>query len=36
VEGSGLDANMGEYRLAQPGIHVDGVEQILYPFIPPS
>jgi Rieske Fe-S protein len=36
VEGSGKDANMGSYRLAQPGIHIDGVEQILYPFIPPS
>jgi Rieske Fe-S protein len=36
VEGSGADASIGEYRLAQPGIHVDGAEQILYPFIPPS
>jgi len=36
VEGTGKDANIGKYRLAQPGIHVDGVEQILYPFIPPS
>ena len=36
VEGTGKDANIGKYRLAQPGIHVDGLEQILYPFIPPS
>ena len=36
VEGSGADASIGKYRLAQPGIHVDGIEQILYPFIPPS
>ena len=36
VEGSGSDANIGAYRLAQPGVHVDGLEQILYPFIPPS
>jgi menaquinol-cytochrome c reductase iron-sulfur subunit len=36
VEGSGADASIGAYRLAQPGVHVDGVEQILYPFIPPS
>ena len=36
VEGSGKDANIGKYRLAQPGVHVDGIEQILYPFIPPS
>lgn len=36
VEGTGADATMGRYRLAAPGIHVDGVSQILYPFIPPS
>jgi Rieske Fe-S protein len=36
VEGTGKDANISKYRLAQPGVHVDGVEQILYPFIPPS
>ncbi|HEU0304976.1 MAG TPA: cytochrome c oxidase subunit 4 [Gaiellaceae bacterium] len=36
VDGSGQDAAIGEYRLAQPGVHVDGVSQILYPFIPPS
>ncbi len=36
VEGTGKDANIGKYRLAQPGVHVDGAEQILYPFIPPS
>ena len=36
VQGTGKDAVMGKYRLAQPGIHIDGPEQILYPFIPPS
>ena len=36
VEGSGSDATMGSYRLAQPGVHIDGLEQVLYPFIPPS
>jgi quinol---cytochrome c reductase iron-sulfur subunit, bacillus type len=36
VNGSGSEAEMGRYRLAQPGVHIDGVEQILYPFIPPS
>ena len=36
VEGSGADANIGAYRLAQPGVHVDGLSQVLYPFIPPS
>ena len=36
VAGTGKDAEMGRYRLAAPGIHIDGVEQILYPFIPPS
>lgn len=36
VEGTGKDALIGKYRLAQPGVHVDGFEQILYPFIPPS
>ncbi len=36
VDGTGKDAIMGQYRLAQPGVHIDGIEQILYPFIPPS
>lgn len=36
VQGSGAGATMGRYRLAAPGIHVDGVSQVLYPFIPPS
>ena len=36
VDGTGKDAIMGKYRLAQPGVHIDGFEQILYPFIPPS
>ena len=36
VEGSGADATLGAYRLAQPGVHIDGLSQVLYPFIPPS
>ena len=36
VEGSGARATMGSYRLAQPGVHIDGLSQVLYPFIPPS
>jgi Rieske Fe-S protein len=36
VDGSGADATMGSYRLAQPGVHIDGLSQVLYPFIPPS
>ena len=35
VEGSGADATLGTCRLAQPGVHIDGLEQVLYPFIPP-
>jgi hypothetical protein len=33
VDGTGADATMGKYRLAAPGIHIDGVSQILYPII---
>jgi menaquinol-cytochrome c reductase iron-sulfur subunit len=34
VEGQGAQAKMEAYRLADPGQHVDGPEQIFYPFVP--
>ena len=36
VENTGADAQIHAYKLYGPGQHVDGVEQILYPFTPPS
>ena len=35
VEGEGKDAQIHRYKLAGPGQHVDGWEQILYPIQPP-
>ena len=35
VEGEGANAEIHRYNLAGPGQHVDGWEQILYPFQPP-
>ena len=35
VEGTGAQAQIHAYNLANPGVHVDGVEQILYPLQPP-
>ena len=35
VEGTGKDAVISRYKLAGPGQHVDGFEQILYPLQPP-
>ena len=35
VDGSGADAKIHKYRLASPGNHVDGWEQVLYPWQPP-
>jgi Rieske Fe-S protein len=35
VKGEGKDARIHKYKLAQPGEHVDGWEQILYPIQPP-
>jgi Rieske Fe-S protein len=35
VDGSGADARIHKYKLANPGDHVDGWEQIFYPFQPP-
>ena len=34
VEGEGKDAIITKYRLMNPGLHVDGPEQILYPIGP--
>ena len=34
VEGTGADAVIEAYSLADPGQHVDGPEQIFYPYIP--
>ena len=36
VDGTGASAKIHAYKLAGPGQHVDGWEQILYPFQPPS
>jgi len=35
VVGEGKDAQIHAYKLAGPGEHVDGWEQILYPIQPP-
>ena len=34
VDGRGADARIKAYRLADPGQHVDGPEQIFYPIVP--
>jgi Rieske Fe-S protein len=34
VEGEGADAVIVKYRAADPGVHVDGPEEILYPIVP--
>jgi Rieske Fe-S protein len=34
VEGEGADAVIYKYRGADPGVHVDGPEQYLYPIVP--
>jgi menaquinol-cytochrome c reductase iron-sulfur subunit len=34
VEGTGADATIHAYELTDPGVHVDGPEQIFYPYIP--
>ena len=36
VEGTGANAVINKYRLTGPGQHVDGREQILYPWQPPT
>jgi menaquinol-cytochrome c reductase iron-sulfur subunit len=35
VEGTGAQAKIHKYKLAGPGEHVDGIEQVLYPLNPP-
>jgi menaquinol-cytochrome c reductase iron-sulfur subunit len=35
VEGTGAQAEIHKYKLAGPGEHVSGVEQVLYPLQPP-
>jgi Rieske Fe-S protein len=34
VRGNGAEAKIVAYDLADPGVHVDGPEQILYPYVP--
>ena len=34
VDGKGTEARIKAYRLADPGQHVDGIEQIFYPYVP--
>jgi Rieske Fe-S protein len=36
VDGQGATAVINKYRLTGPGQHVDGPEQVLYPWQPPS
>jgi menaquinol-cytochrome c reductase iron-sulfur subunit len=35
VVGTGAEAQIYKYKYAGPGQHVDGVEQVLYPLLPP-
>ncbi|HSK15770.1 MAG TPA: Rieske 2Fe-2S domain-containing protein [Gaiellaceae bacterium] len=34
VEGTGTEAVVYRYKVADPGVHVDGVSQVLYPYVP--
>jgi menaquinol-cytochrome c reductase iron-sulfur subunit len=34
VVGAGADARIEAYRIADPGVHVDGPEQFFYPYVP--
>jgi Rieske Fe-S protein len=34
VEGTEAEAKIKKYRLADPGLHVDGPEQFFYPYVP--
>jgi Rieske Fe-S protein len=36
VKGEGAEARISKYSQAVPGVHVDGIEQILYPIAPPK
>ena len=35
VDGTGAQAKIHKYKLAGPGEHIDGIEQVLYPLQPP-
>ncbi len=34
VEGSGAEARIEAYRISDPGVHVDGLQQFFYPYVP--
>jgi Rieske Fe-S protein len=34
VEGQGAEARIQKYRTSDPGVHLDGPEQFLYPYVP--
>ena len=34
MSGEGADAVIEAYDTADPGVHVDGPEQIFYPYVP--
>jgi menaquinol-cytochrome c reductase iron-sulfur subunit len=34
VQGTGAEARISAYDIADPGVHLDGPEQILYPYVP--
>jgi Rieske Fe-S protein len=34
VEGEGADAQITAYPISDPGVHVDGLEQFFYPYVP--
>ena len=34
VEGEGAEAQIKAYKIADPGVHVDGLEQYFYPYVP--
>ena len=34
VEGEGAEATIKAYRIADPGVHVDGLQQFFYPYVP--
>ena len=34
VDGEGAEAQITAYKIADPGVHVDGLEQYFYPYVP--
>ena len=34
VTGAGADAQIASYSISDPGVHVDGFEQVFYPYVP--